>query len=200
MIKIVLASNNSDKLKEIKEIVPQSYNLINAREIDPDVDWDEVGKTFQENALIKALAVKAILPKGKYAILAEDSGLCVDALNGSPGIYSARYSGENGDHKANNKKLLKEMSNIEDNLRQAYYVCSLVYIDEKGDQHNFESKCHGSISRSIKGEEGFGYDPLFIPLGESKTLSELGKEFKNKISHRLKSLDKWVNHLNSIED
>ena len=200
MQRIVLATNNKDKIREIGEIIGSSYELIAAREIDPNVDWDETGKTFRENALIKAQVVKNILQENEQApsgILAEDSGLCVEALNGDPGIYSARYAGLDCNHKANNEKLLKNMVDVPQEKRHAYYICSLVFIDEKGKEHHFEGRCLGTIGDTQKGEQGFGYDPVFIPDGQVKTMAELGVSFKNTISHRLEAIGKWSKFLRS---
>ncbi len=175
--KIIVATSNEHKLKEIKEIF-NDFNVVGLKkDYDPP---EETGQTFCENALIKA---KNIEHFGEI-ILADDSGLEVQALLGLPGVYSARYSG--GSDFDNNKKLLEELKYIGN--RKARFVCCMVAIINKKIV-SAEGVLEGTIAFESKGENGFGYDPIFIPIGYNNTLAELGSEIKNKISHRKKALE-----------
>ena len=147
----------------------------------PDVD--ETGKTFAENAHLKAKALHELAPEGAW-VLADDSGLEVDALNGEPGIYSARYAGLNARDQDNIEKLLKALENVPVEARTARFKCALCVIDSKGLVTNYEGSCEGSISTVVSGENGFGYDPVFIPEGYLQSLSELGSVVKSQLSHR----------------
>lgn len=146
---------------------------------------EEHGSTFLANARIKARAVCEItgLPA-----LADDSGLVVEALGGSPGVNSARYAGEQGDYKANNEKLLREMRGVPDGRRQAAFVCCMVLAEPGGGEWDACGRCDGEIIREYRGTEGFGFDPLFFVPGEGKTMAELPMGRKNEISHRGKAL------------
>ncbi len=175
--KIVVATSNEHKLKEIKEILSE-FEIVGLSE--NYVVPEEIGNTFCENALIKAKNIEHIAD----IVLADDSGLEVQALLGLPGIYSARYSGQ--DDFQNNEKLLKELKHIAN--RKARFVCCIVAI-MYGKVISSEGILEGKIAFEPKGEEGFGYDPIFIPIGYNKTLAELGSEIKNKISHRKKALE-----------
>ena len=194
---VVMATNNPNKVKEIQKVVGEGYEWLLAKDIDPKVDWNEVGSTFEENARIKARVVHRLLiaQNLNYAVLAEDSGLCVDALDGAPGIHSARYGGSHGDAVANNQKLLKAMQQVPEGERQAHFHCSLIYLDIDGSEKHFEAQCHGQIALGLQGKAGFGYDPLFCPDGEVRTLSELGPEVKSQISHRSQALKLWMQEL-----
>ena len=171
--RIVLASNNGKKIRELSVILAAS-----GIHIQP-----EIGTTFIENALIKARHAAAI--SGLPAI-ADDSGLCVPALDGAPGIYSARYSGE-GDA-GNNRKLLAALANHSD--RRAYYACLIVYLRHADDPLPLiaEGLWHGHITDTPRGDGGFGYDPLFIPDGYTQTAAELTTDEKNRLSHRAQAL------------
>lgn len=173
--KLVMATNNANKLREAQEILaPLGIEVLSQRDAGANCDPEENGATFAENAMIKAQAVydAVALPT-----IADDSGLCVDALGGRPGVYSARYAPE-GQHCA---KLLDEMKSIPAENRAAHFQCSIAFID--GDIHEIlEAACCGSIGFEAKGTNGFGYDPVF--LYGNKTLAEMSAEEKNKISHR----------------
>ncbi|MBU1903751.1 MAG: RdgB/HAM1 family non-canonical purine NTP pyrophosphatase, partial [Proteobacteria bacterium] len=145
----------------------------------------EDGQTFLENARIKARTVAQAT--GKWA-LGDDSGLVVAALNGEPGINSARYAGKQGDHAANNEKLLAEMKDVPQDKRQAYFTCTMVLISPDGKEWDIEEKCHGEIAYDYQGNQGFGFDPLFYLPEYQKTMAELPMSEKNKISHRGKAL------------
>ena len=177
-MKIVFASGNKGKLREASEI----FEGLEIVPISAFNSWhapDENGATFLQNAVIKAEAAAAAA-EGEV-VLADDSGLVVPALNGSPGIFSARFSVE-GTDAANRKKLLSELSGISD--RRAYFVCSAVLIFPDRTVIAAEGRCNGRIIESCRGENGFGYDPIFVPDGYCKTLAELSEDEKNSISHR----------------
>lgn len=175
--KIIVATSNEHKLEEIKEIFSDFDVVGLAKDYKAP---EETGHTFCENALIKARNIEHL----GDIILADDSGLEVQALLGLPGIYSARYSG--GDDYQNNKKLLEELQHNAN--RKARFVCCMVAIINT-QVLSSEGILEGNIAFESKGESGFGYDPIFIPIGYNKTLAELGSEIKNKISHRKKALE-----------
>jgi XTP/dITP diphosphohydrolase len=146
------------------------------------------------NARKKALALRAKLPPDGWA-LADDSGLCVDALGGGPGVESAYYAGPQGDSAANLTKLVAVMRDIPPDRRSAYFVCTLVLIDAGGEEHVFEGRCAGRLQREPRGGAGFGYDPLFVPDGFEVSFAELGEDVKNRISHRARAwakLAEWL--------
>ncbi len=182
--KIILASNNKGKIREIQEILlPLGFDIISMKEAGIDTEIEENGSTFEENAAIKARAIYKI---SGAAVIADDSGLAVDYLNGAPGVYSHRYAGENASDYDRNMKLLSELSKAEDDKRQAAFVCAMCYIDENGKEHIVKGECKGKIGYEMKGENGFGYDPLFM-YGE-KSFAEISPDEKNKISHRANAL------------
>lgn len=175
MNKIVFATNNENKLREAREILSSlGIEVVSQREAGADCEPEENGVTFAENAMIKAKAVYDIV---KCSVIADDSGLCVDALDGRPGVYSARYAPK-GQECA---KLLDEMKDITDDKRGAYFQCTIAYIDSDG-YFTISGKCVGKIGYEERGTNGFGYDPVFV-YGE-KTLAEMSGDDKNKISHR----------------
>ena len=181
-MKLVLASNNANKLREIREIfAPMGYEVLSQKEAGISCDPEENGSTFEENALIKARAVYDALPE-KYYVLADDSGLCVDALDGAPGIYSARYAEEG----QRCDKILSEMKDVPDEKRGAKFVCAIEMIAPDGTPHSFRGECHGKIGYEKRGTNGFGYDPIFM-YGE-KSFAEISSEEKNRVSHRANAL------------
>ena len=179
----ILASNNAKKIAELSAILASFGIEIKAQRDYGIEDVPETGLTFIENALIKAR--HAARQSGLPAI-ADDSGLCVPALGGAPGIYSARYSGE-GDA-GNNRKLLAALENVQD--RRAYYVCLIVYLRHADDPLPIiaQGLWHGTIALEARGDGGFGYDPLFVPAGDSRTAAEYSAAEKNSISHRARAL------------
>ena len=180
---ILLASNNGKKIAELSAILASFGIEIKAQRDYGIEDVPETGLTFIENALIKAR--HAARQSGLPAI-ADDSGLCVPALGGAPGIYSARYSGE-GDA-GNNRKLLAALENVQD--RRAYYVCLIVYLRHADDPLPIiaQGLWHGTIAHELRGDGGFGYDPLFVPAGDNRTDAEYSAAEKNSISHRARAL------------
>lgn len=151
---------------------------------------EETGQTFLDNARIKARSLKAMKP-GSW-IVAEDSGLMVEGLNGLPGVHSARYAGPKASDFENRTKLLKIMGLKALANRNAAFVCCVVAFDTNGAEHVFEGRLEGAIAKAEAGKAGFGYDSVFVPTGESKTLAELGLAFKNKVSHRARAVEKLI--------
>ncbi|QSX08066.1 RdgB/HAM1 family non-canonical purine NTP pyrophosphatase [Alkalibacter rhizosphaerae] len=187
-MKIVIATGNRHKKVEVGQILGEDlFDLSTMKEEGLDLDIVEDGDSFEENALIKAREVKAHTP---YAVLADDSGLEVDFLNNAPGIYSARYAGEEANDARNNEKLLEALKDVPEEKRTARFVCVIAYIDEKGEEFLFRGKCPGRIAFALQGEGGFGYDPLFLVEGGNKTYAQLTEEEKNAISHRAVALQK----------
>ena len=183
-MKLIIASNNAHKIYEIKKILSGKFDeIVSLREAGIDHETIEDGKTFMENALKKAREIAEI--SGQCA-LADDSGICVDALDGAPGIYSARFSGEHGNDEENNRLLLEKISHAPD--RSAHYTCAMALVYPTGESVTAEGYMHGEITGTPRGERGFGYDPLFVPVGESHTVAEMTDEEKNAISHRANAL------------
>ncbi len=179
---IVVASNNAHKLREIAEIFTD-YEVISQSQAGFTEDVEETGETFVENALLKSRAVCKALG---CITLADDSGLCVDALNGEPGVYSARYSGGHGNDKENRALLLKKMQGKSD--RRAYFTCALALVCPDGREITVEGKTYGNILTREVGEGGFGYDPLFESEDLGKSFGLATAEEKNKVSHRFRAL------------
>ena len=175
---LIVATHNKNKLREIGQILP-GWEISGE-----DAGVEETGATFAENALIKARAVAARHP-GAW-VLADDSGLVVDALGGAPGVRSARYAGRDGDTPANNALLLKNLADVAD--RRAHFACAIALIAPDGTVRHFEGRCDGHIAESPSGAGGFGYDPLFIPDGHDRSFAELAPAEKNAISHRGRAL------------
>lgn len=185
-MKLVIATRNKHKLEEICEIfsVP-GLEIVSALDY-PDIpDVEEDGTTFEANAIKKAVSLAKAT--GLLA-LADDSGLEVDALNGAPGIYSARYAGEPVSYPANNRKLLKELEKAPN--RRARFRCVIALSSSDGKAKTVDGRCEGVIAHEERGKQGFGYDPLFIPDGFSKTFAEMDAAAKNSISHRGRALKK----------
>ncbi|KPH70531.1 MULTISPECIES: XTP/dITP diphosphatase [Bacillaceae] len=189
MKQIIIATKNRGKAKEFKEFFIQknieALSLLDIEKQLPDVD--ETGDTFEENASLKAEEISHILNK---AVLSDDSGLVIDALDGRPGVYSARYAGEDKDDEENVKKVLKELENIPEHDRNARFVCVLAIARPEGQTKLVRGECEGKIALFPSGDNGFGYDPIFIPDGYQQTMAELEPEEKNQISHRKLAMDK----------
>ncbi len=194
---LVVSTGNKNKLKEIKEILEGlPIKVISKDEIDlGNFDVVEDGNSLEENSFKKA---KALSELTEYMVLADDTGLFVDALNGQPGVYSSRYAGEEGNDFKNRKKLLEEMKGIPLKERTAKFKTVIALITEEKEPILVEGTCKGIISLEERGQKGFGYDPVFIPDGYKGSFSEIGIETKNKISHRGKALDKLRERLESM--
>lgn len=185
---VVIATKNQNKIEEIKQILKDTeFRVISSNELKDLPDVVEDGLTFEENARKKALSIAKLTGR---LTLADDSGLEVDALNKRPGVYSARYAGEDATPQENNKKLLKELKNVPVKKRTARFVCVIAIARPSGKVSIAEGKCEGMIAKELRGQEGFGYDPLFIIPEHNKTFAELGSDVKNQISHRAIALKK----------
>lgn len=190
-MKVLLATNNQNKAREIRNIVAgKDIEIFTLSDLNLASDPEETGQTFAENATIKAEAALAEMKEkgfAGYAVAADDSGLCVDALDGGPGVYSARYAEVNGKpctYKDNNKKLLKALKKIPTSERTAHFETVAVLINEDGTRTEAVGQLFGTIGKHERGHNGFGYDPIFIPEGTAITLAELSAEEKDEISHR----------------
>ena len=192
-MKLIIASNNAHKIKEIKQILGGIFSeVISMKDAGINHETIEDGKTFLENAAKKASELSEI--SNSFAI-ADDSGISVDALDGAPGIYSARFCGRHGDDDANNALLLEKLNGITD--RKAHYTCAVALCTPSGDLYSAEGYLYGEILSSPRGNNGFGYDPLFFVPQKNQTVAELSSEEKNKISHRANALLKLVDVLKS---
>ena len=194
MKKIILASNNLKKIKEIKEILKGlPYEVYSLKDMNIDIEVEEDGLTFEENAKKKAKEIHEYLLNKKnsdFIVLSDDSGLEVDCLNGAPGIYSARYAGEHGNDYNNNVKLLEDMKAFKGDDRSARFVCVIAVVFEDGNVKTVRGEVEGRIIEELKTDGGFGYDPLFFYNGFNKTFGEATPEEKNEISHRGNALKK----------
>ena len=194
--KAVMATNNANKLREVREILsPLGIEILSQRDAGIECEPDENGLTFAENAEIKARAVynEIYSAKGeRIPVIADDSGLCVDALDGRPGVHSARYAPK-GEECA---KLLDEMKEVPKEKRGAYFECCMVLVDNDGKSVSVSGKCNGRIGYEMRGINGFGYDPVFL-YGD-RTLAEMSSEEKNKISHRFNALNQLYKYLEKL--
>lgn len=186
-MKLVIASNNQHKIREISNILaPYFDDIVSMKEMGIEIEVVEDGQTFEENALKKAREIQAYLPT--MAVLADDSGIEVDALDGAPGIYSARYAGDGHDDEANNKKLLKALKGVPREKRTARFVCAIALCGPNFFEQCVLGICEGFVLENLQGNNGFGYDPLFEVCGVGKTFGELTEKAKAKMSHRAKAL------------
>ena len=186
---VVIASNNAHKIDEIRAALDfEGWEFASLKEAGVASDPEENAETFEGNARIKARAAHEVSGR---AVLADDSGLEVDALQGEPGVRSARYAGVHGDDAANNRKLLEKLAGIPDAERTARFVCALVFVDEDSTELTARGTVEGRIGYEEKGTEGFGYDPLFLPddFGGSRTFAEVSQSEKTAISHRGRALN-----------
>ncbi len=184
-MKIFVATKNQKKLVELERILkPMGFEVLSERDLEkPLCEVEETGTTFEENAILKA---KAGLKETGFISVADDSGICVDYLDGAPGVYSARYSGEHGNDEENNRKILRELDGVPMEKRTAYYVAAIACVFPDGRQFTVRGECHGHIAFAESGNCGFGYDPLFI--SEKGCFGHLSAEEKDSISHRGKAL------------
>lgn len=180
--KLVVATGNAHKLREIAQIFTE-YEVLSQKQMGFDEDVDESGATFSENALIKAQAAADVLGT---IVMADDSGLCVDALGGAPGIYSARYSGKHGDDKKNRALLLRNMQGVTD--RSAHFTCAVAMVFPDGKRLVVTGETRGRILTEERGDGGFGYDPIFYSDDLQKSFGEATEEEKNAVSHRFRAL------------
>ena len=185
-MKLYLASGNAHKVLEFQALADASglaLEIISAKAIGGMPAVVEDAGTFIGNATKKARALKSMLPADAW-VLSDDSGLCVDALGGGPGVESAYYAGPQGDSAANLAKLVQTLRGVPDERRGAYFVCVLVLIDSSGKERVFEGRCNGRLLHDPRGGAGFGYDPLIVPEGQERSMAEMNEPSKNAISHR----------------
>ena len=198
-VTLVLATRNQGKIKEFRRILDAisdgTIDLVGLEEFPHTTEVEETGSTFKENALLKA---RSVCKETGLPAIADDSGLCVDVLNGAPGIFSARYAGVHGDDQANNAKLLLELENIPEEKRGAHFTCAAALVLPDGREHVTEEIFEGSILFAPIGEQGFGYDPLFRPHGLAISSAQMSAEEKDLISHRGKSLRAIAPHVFSL--
>lgn len=196
MKSIILASNNKDKVKEVKEIL-KGYDIISMKEAGIDVDIEENGTTFEENALIKA---RAIMKLTGQITMADDSGLEIDYLNKAPGVYSARFMGHDTSYDIKNKALIQKLEGVKGSDRSGRFVCAIAVCFPDGREIVKRGTMEGLIAEEIKGDNGFGYDPIVYLPEYGKTSGELAPEEKNKISHRGKALALIKGELDKSEE
>lgn len=200
-IVIHLATGNAHKAREFQRLADASGLVVTFVATATMLRVVEDTGTFAGNARKKAWALKAVLPAEAW-VLADDSGLCVDALGGAPGVESAYYAGPAGDSAANLRKLTEDMRDVPDGKRGAHFLCVLVLLGPGGLEQVIEGRCAGSLAHEPAGGHGFGYDPLFVPEGGSRTYAELGDAAKNKISHRalaFAQLARWLKAGNLVQ-
>lgn len=196
MKKVALSTDNKNKIKEIFDILNKyDFEIVTKSELGVTEEFEEIYDTLEGNSKLKAEKLREYC---SYAVLADDTGLFVKALNGEPGVLSARYAGEHGDSDANRKKLLKNLEGKTD--RSAYFKTVMVFVDENGKEYVAKGILKGTISLEERGENGFGYDKIFVPENMDKTLAEIAPEEKNKFSHRKRALEDLKNILGDKYD
>jgi XTP/dITP diphosphohydrolase len=191
-LKIIFATNNQNKLREIQHALGDSFELLSLRDVQFSGDIPETGETLEENALQKA---GFIADRFDYPVFADDTGLEIDALNGCPGVHTAHYSGSR-DSEKNMDKVLKEMGDT--NNRTARFRTVIAFV-KGGKSDLFEGKVEGSIALRPSGDKGFGYDPIFIPEGQSRTFAEMTMEEKSQQNHRVRALRKFIAYLSGLQ-
>lgn len=185
-MKLIAATNNQGKVKEIKSILGGlGFDVVSLRDMEIDIEIEENGETFEENALIKARTIALLT---KHATIADDSGLCVDALGGAPGVYSARYAGEGASDKMLVCKLLSNMKDVPENERGAHFVSAVALVLPDGREYVVRGSAGGHITYEPDGDGGFGYDPVFCSDETGRTYARMSAEEKNAISHRFRAL------------
>ncbi len=190
---LTLASRNAHKAEEIAHMLPPHFVVRTLADYPELPDVEETGRTFAENAALKAVEISRAIPG---LVLADDSGLCVDALCGAPGVLSARFAGTHGEDAANNAKLLRELAPLLGEAPfNARFVCAMCLAEGGRERAAFEGKVEGHITLAPRGVNGFGYDPLFVPCGHTRTMAELSAREKNTISHRANALRQVVEFL-----
>jgi XTP/dITP diphosphohydrolase len=185
--RLIIATRNSHKTEEIRHILGDRFEILDVTAFPDLPEIEETGTTFLENARLKALGISQHIDGW---VLADDSGLEVDALDGAPGVWSSSFGGEEGNHTKNNQRLITEMA--DKTLRSARFLCTLVLAKKGQEIANFHGTVEGTITSEPSGKGGFGYDPLFIPSGYSETLADLGPDIKSQLSHRAKAIQSLV--------
>ncbi len=204
-MQLVFATNNAHKLQEVRQILPAAYEILSLSDIGFHEDIAETGTTLEENSLLKARTVmdrlKATQPeraKNLFGVIADDTGLEVEALNGAPGVYSARYAGEPTDSANNRRKLLQALLPYPSDQRQARFRTVVTLLRPSGEEVQLEGIVRGSIAEQEQGNGGFGYDALFIPEGYTRTFAQLTADEKNNISHRGRAIRQLRNYLSEL--
>jgi len=189
---LMIATRNAHKTEEIRVLLGHQFEISDVNDYPDLPEIEETGDTFLENARLKAIGISQRVDGW---VLADDSGLEVDALDGAPGVWSSSFGGEEGNHEKNNQRLLVDMAN--QNNRRARFLCTLVLAKGGKEKAVFQGSVEGKITHSRSGSGGFGYDPLFIPDGHTKTLAELGSEIKSQLSHRAKAIQSFASSVNT---
>ncbi|MFN5251028.1 MAG: RdgB/HAM1 family non-canonical purine NTP pyrophosphatase [Bacteroidia bacterium] len=193
-MKLVFATANQHKAAEIAAMLPIGYQLLSLKDLDFYDEIEETGATLHENAAIKA---KTIFEKYNLPVFADDTGLMVAALDGRPGVYSARFAGPNATYKDNCDLLLSELNQVEN--RNAYFQTVICFINADGNEQYFEGTVHGAITPAPSGNQGFGYDPIFQPENSNLTFAEMPSEKKNAMSHRARAFHAFLTYLNNTQ-
>lgn len=191
--RLIIATRNAHKTSEIRDVIGHRYEVLDVSSFPECPKIKETGTTFLENARLKALGISKVL--GGW-VLSDDSGLEVDALAGEPGVWSSSYGGEEGNHPLNNQRLLREMAGK--TQRSARFRCTMVLARDGREEAHFSGTVEGRIIDELQGEEGFGYDPLFVPEGHDRTFGELGADVKSQLSHRSRALQQVAAHLEAL--
>lgn len=195
MKEIVIATGNLHKVQEFRSMLePLGYQVKSLKDFEETVEIIENGTTFEENALIKARTIQEAF---HIDVIADDSGLAIDALDGAPGVYSARFMGEDTDYRIKNQALIDQLENCD--CRNAQFVCAIAYVSCDGEERVFRGEVHGEITKEIIGEHGFGYDPIFYYPPYRTTLANVSEEEKNKVSHRGRALRQFISYLKQKE-
>ncbi len=190
MKEILIATSNLHKVEEFKKMLePLGYTIKSCLDLDEPVEIDETGTTFEENSLIKARTLHEMF---HTAVMADDSGLAVDAMDGAPGVYSARFMGHDTSYTVKNNAIIEA---VKGKPRGAQFVCAIAYVEEDGTEHVFKGEVLGEIAETIIGEHGFGYDPIFYYPPYGTTLANVSDEMKNAVSHRGRALKQCVEYL-----
>ncbi len=193
MKEIIIATNNSNKVREMKQKLAKfGINVLSQSEVGVNIDVEETGETFKENALIKAQAIYDILKK---PVIADDSGLCIDALDGAPGVHSHRFAGEDATDKDRINVVLEKLKDTPTEKRTARFKCCVCYIDAEGEKHFFEGTAEGIIGTEPRGTNGFGFDPIFHYEGDERSFAEYTPDEKNAVSHRGKAVAQFVEYI-----
>ena len=191
---VIIASNNKGKIFEMKEKLKKfNIEVLSQKEAGVNIEIEETGTTFEENAVLKAEAIFKLTNK---PVIADDSGLEIDALNGEPGVYSHRYAGDNATDEDRMNKVLNLIKDVPEKERTARFRCVLCYIDNEENKHIFEGISEGKIGFEPKGNNGFGYDPIFV-YDNNRTFAEMTNEEKNQVSHRGRAVSKFIDYISS---
>ena len=198
MKEIILATNNQNKVREMKQkLEPFNINVLSQKEAGINIDVEETGETFKDNSQIKAEAIFNLLKK---PVIADDSGLCIDALDGAPGVHSHRFAGEDASDLDRINIVLDKLKDVPTDKRTARFKCCVCFIYENGEEHFFEDTAEGIIGLEPSGTNGFGFDPIFHYEGDIRSFAEYSPEEKNKVSHRGKAVAQFIKFISNLND